>query len=67
MKLDAFSTLPYTWRATDGYGHKGRVRSGAQSAGTSAFTPPGLPGPRALATIRSGSLPRSTQLTKGVM
>ena len=36
---------PYT--ATVGYGHRGRVRFGAQLAGTSLFTPPALSGPRA--------------------
>ena len=47
--------------------HSGRVRSGAQSTGTSGFTPPAFPGPRALATILFGSFPRSTQFTSEVM
>src|SRR6478752_5532229 len=49
-----------------GYGQRGRVRLGAQLAGTSAFTPPALPTPRADAITLSGAWPFSTQFTSGV-
>src|SRR3954465_6943257 len=50
----------------EGYEHSGRVRLGAQLAGTSAFTPAALPGPRAEAITLSGAWPFSTQFTSGV-
>src|SRR4051794_19398994 len=50
----------------EGYEHSGRVRLGAQLAGTSAFTPPTLPAPRAAAITLSGAWPFSTQFTSGV-
>ena len=67
LKFAASSLSPLPlYFAPLGDGQSGRVRFAEQSAGTSAFTPPALPAPRAVATTESGAIPFSTQFTSGV-